>query len=304
MTNEERDLIRDFISRVGGASAAGGFAGSVPATQTALPPVDREADAFIADLFARYPEARYRITQMAFVQEHALAEAQNQINRLQWELQNIRQQQAQAPAAGASPWGAAAQQPPQPQPSRGIFGGLFGGRQEPPRQPQYQQGYPQQQPQYQQPQYAPPPPQYAPGYQPGMFQQRGSGFLGTALTTAAGVAGGMLAGNALMNMFSGSHGGGHGFGNMASAPALPSAGDSLSSSSPWTNPTNDPYESGGMAKDTAWDNNASSGGWQQAAPDQGSWQDASNNDQGGWQDASNQDTGGWDDAGGSDPDNA
>ncbi len=301
MTNEERDLIRDFISRVGGAAAGGGFAGSVPATQAALPPVDREADALIADLFARYPEARYRITQMAFVQEHALAEAQNQINRLQWELQNLRQQQAQAPAGG-SPWGAAAQ--PEPQQSRGFFGSLFGGgRQEPPRQPQYRQGYPQQpqyqQPQYQQPQYAPPPPQYAPGYQPGMFQQRGSGFLGTALTTAAGVAGGMVVGNALMNMFSGGHGGGHGLGSMASAPALPAATDGQASS-PWTNPTNDAYESGGMAKDTAWDNN-SGGGWQQAASDQGGWQDASNDQ--GWQD-SGQDAGGWDDAGGSDPDNA
>ena len=299
MTNEERDLIRDFISRVGGTSAAGGFAGSVPATQAAMPPVDRDADALIADLFARYPEARYRITQMAFVQEHALAEAQNQINRLQWELQNIRQQQAQTPAMGGSPWGAQAQQPPQQ--SRGFFGGLFGGRQQPPQQPQVQQGYPQQ-PQYQQPQYAPPPPQYAPGYQPGMFQQRGSGFLGTALTTAAGVAGGMVVGNALMNMFSGSHGGGHGLGSMASAPALPAAGDSLSSS-PWTNPTNDSYESGGAAKDSAWDNSGGGGGWQQAASNQGGWQDASNNDQG-WQDSSNQDAGGWDDAGGSDPDNA
>ena len=67
-----------------------------------------------------------------------------------------------------------------------AIGPLQRQRKEPPRQPQYQQGYPQQQPQYQQPQYAPPPPQYAPGYQPGMFQQRGSGFLGTALTTAAG----------------------------------------------------------------------------------------------------------------------
>jgi hypothetical protein len=303
MTNEERDLIRDFISRVGGASAGGGFASSVPATQPALPPVDREADAFIAELFARYPEARYRITQMAFVQEHALAEAQNQINRLQWELQNQRSQQ-QAPAPGNSPWGAAAQ----PQQSRGFFGGLFGGRAQQAPQPQYQQ-HPYQQQQYQQQQYAPPPPQYAPGYQPGMFQQRGSGFLGSALTTAAGVAGGMVAGHALMNLFSGGHGGG--FGSMASAPAMPMLGETPAS--PWAAPggdaapSNDPYETGGATKD-AWDNSAGGGwqqadqgGWQQAASDQGGWQDASQDQ--GWQDASGQDAGGWDDAGGSDPDN-
>ncbi|MBU6498946.1 MAG: DUF2076 family protein, partial [Rhodospirillales bacterium] len=127
MTNEERALIEGFVQRTGGAPA-GGFTGSVPATAPALPPVDREADALLADLFNRYPEARYRITQLAFIQEHALAEAQNQISRLQYELQNAHQAQA-APPPAASPWGAAAQpQPqPQPQPARGLFGGLFGG---------------------------------------------------------------------------------------------------------------------------------------------------------------------------------
>ena len=81
MTNEERDIITQFIARVGGAQAARpSFSGSVPATATPpLPPVDPEADRFIADLFSRYPEARYRITQLAFVQEHALAEAQNRL---------------------------------------------------------------------------------------------------------------------------------------------------------------------------------------------------------------------------------
>ena len=100
MTNEERDIITQFIARVSGAQAAGqpSFGWSVPATTTpALPPVDPEADRLIADLFGRYPEARYRITQLAFVQEHALAEAQNRIQRLEWELQQARQvaQQAQ-----------------------------------------------------------------------------------------------------------------------------------------------------------------------------------------------------------------
>jgi hypothetical protein len=116
MTNEERDIISQFIGRVGGAQAAQpSFGGSVPATTTpALPPVDTEADRFIGDLFTRYPDARYRITQLAFVQEHALAEAQNRIQRLEWELQQTRQ---------------AAQQAPQQQPAGGggFFSGLFGG---------------------------------------------------------------------------------------------------------------------------------------------------------------------------------
>src|SRR3984893_2979653 len=180
MTDEERDIITRFIQRVGGGGQPA--TGSAPATP--LPPVDPDADRLIGELFAKYPEARYRLAQMAFVQEHALAEAQNRIARLQYELQQARQAQTQAAPPAQSPWGAAAQAPqpqPQPQQSRGLFGGLFGGGQSPPppQQPQYQQ------PQYQQPQYAPPPPQYAPGYQPGMFQRQGSGFLGSALTTAA-----------------------------------------------------------------------------------------------------------------------
>ena len=182
MNAAERDLITSFVQRVGGAPAGGAFGGAVPATQPPGPPMDREADALLADLFARYPEARYRITQLAFVQEHAMAEAQNVISQLQYQLQQAQQaaqaaqQQAAQPAA-PSPWGAAAQSAPAYAPRQAT--------------PQYAP----------QPGYAPPPPQYAPGYAPGMFQQSGgSGFLGSALTTAAGVAGGMVAGNALMNL--------------------------------------------------------------------------------------------------------
>ncbi len=47
MTNEERDIIGQFIARVGGATPSGGFAGGSVHTQPALPPVDRDADAFI-----------------------------------------------------------------------------------------------------------------------------------------------------------------------------------------------------------------------------------------------------------------
>ena len=72
MTNEERDIISQFVARIGGAPApSGAVASSVPATATApLPAVDRDADALIGQLFQRYPEAQYRMTQLAFVQEH------------------------------------------------------------------------------------------------------------------------------------------------------------------------------------------------------------------------------------------
>src|SRR3984885_13295587 len=116
MTNEERDIITQFIARVGGASQQPGVpVGSVPATQPALPAIDREADAFIGQSFTQYPEARYRITQLAFVQEHALTEAQNRIQRLEWELQQAQQAAQQAAQQSG------------PKPGGGFFSGLFGG---------------------------------------------------------------------------------------------------------------------------------------------------------------------------------
>lgn len=251
MTNEERDLITQFIRRIGGAPAAPAGFGSVPSTVpavVALPPIDREADALIADLFVRHPEARYRLTQTAFVQEFALTEAQNTINRLQWELDQARQMAAPPAQAPASPWGAAVQ--PQ-QPSRGLFGGLFGANRQPP--PPYQQPYQQQ--------GMPPQAQQAPGYQPGMFQQRGgSGFLGSALTTAAGVAGGLVVGNMLMNAFSG--------GSQAHAATTPAA-----DAGGWSNATSapDPYAAGGAPKDGGW-TEASPVNYQE--PEDSGWSDA------------------------------
>ena len=265
MNADESKLIADFIQRVGGTPAAGFTTGSVPSTvpATALPPIDKEADTLIATLFARYPEARYRITQMAFLQEHALAEAQNLITRLQWELQNAKAQAAPPQPAQPSPWGAAAQQAaPAPAPARGMFGGMFGGGQQaapPPQQPQYA---PQPQPQ----------PQYAPGYQQGMFQPQGTGFLGSALRTAAGVAGGVVAGNMLMNMFSGGHG----------AAAAPGFGAPVAN--PWAAPAApavDPYDAGGQSKDFA----QSGGGWSdpgQAQPT--GWSDPGQAQPTGWSD--------------------
>ena len=253
MTNEERDLIGKFIARVAGQPQSGGFAsGSVPQGQASLPPLDKDADAFITQQFTQFPEARYRITQTALVQEAAFAEAGNRIRRLEWELEQTRaqmqQQQQQAPQRG------------------GMFGGIFGGGQ-------------QQQPRPFQPTSAPPQPQYPPNYQPGMFQQQGGGssFLGSALTTAAGVAGGMVVGNMLMNAFSGhggGMGGGFGGGQMAQAggSAFDGAGMSTTVSDPtagfsgaagYDAPVSDPFAGGGEQK------GFDQGGFDQAGYDQG-----------------------------------
>ena len=225
MTEEERRIITSYVERVSGAAAQPAAtstgpwgARSVPNTQQApnLPPVDPEADRLISDLFTRYPEARYRITQTAFVQEAALVQAQNRIQELEWQLENTQRQ------AEAS------------QQSRGgLFGGMFGG------------GSRQQVPMTPRPQPIQPP---MGAMNPAMMQQGrgGSGFLGTALMTAAGVAGGMVLGNALMGMFSG--GAAHaataaadaGIGSLggeaAGAGGFGEQAVNTPSSSPWTDP--------------------------------------------------------------------
>jgi uncharacterized protein len=172
MTDEERRIISEYVARVSGAaqpaaaaaSPWGGRAPSVQPAQPPLPPVDRDADALITQLFSQYPEARYRITQTAFVQEHALIAANNRIQELEWELENA-QRQAQAAS------------------NRGLFG--FGGSKPAPMPPR-------------------PQPQYPAGHNPQALQGRqGPGFLGTALMTAAGVAGGLVLGNMIMNAIGG-----------------------------------------------------------------------------------------------------
>ncbi len=148
MTNEERDLISQFVARVGGnAGGRGMFASSVPSTQPSLPPIDPEADRFIADQFASHPEARYRITQMAVVQEAALAEAASRMQKMQAELEQMRQQAQQMQQSAPSG---------QPQ-SRGFLGKLFGGGAAPQPPPNQQSPWNQGSAQ---PRYAPPPQPY------------------------------------------------------------------------------------------------------------------------------------------------
>jgi hypothetical protein len=168
MTDEERRIITEYVMRVAGVQQAapassGPWGGRVPQTGAApsqpLPPVEPEADALIAQLFQQYPEARFRLTQTAFVQEHALVAAQNRIQELEWELENARRQ-----AQAAS--------------NRGFLG--FGGSRPAPMPPR-------------------PQPMQPPGGPLPAAGRQGPGFLATAAMTAAGVAGGIILGNMLMN---------------------------------------------------------------------------------------------------------
>jgi hypothetical protein len=212
MTPEERDIIGQFVARVGGG-----------ANGPALPPVDPEADHLLADLFTRYPEARYRITQTAFVHEAALSEAQNRLQRLETEVEQLRQmvaQQSQTPRQG------------------GFLSGIFGGGPRPVA-----------------PAYAPvqaPMPQtgYPPSYQPGMFAPGNSGFFGSALKTAAAVAGGVLAVDAISSLFGGHSGFGGGMGGgMGGGFGSPWGGGIGGQGDPWSNPGVGADPSGG---DAAW----------------------------------------------------
>ncbi|MFL1463959.1 DUF2076 domain-containing protein [Roseococcus sp. DSY-14] len=197
MTEEERRIITEYLTRVAGVQQAAApspwNAGRMPSAGAAqpapsLPPVDPEADRLIGEIFARHPEARYRLTQTAFVQEHALVQAQNRIQQLEWELEN---QSRQAQAAQ----------------NRGFFG--FGGSRPAPMPPR--------------PQPMQPP-------TPMMGGRQGPGFLGTAMMTAAGVAGGMVLGNMLMGAFGG------GAAQAASAAGGAFGTEAVPTSSAWTDP--------------------------------------------------------------------
>ncbi|QNT79569.1 DUF2076 domain-containing protein [Entomobacter blattae] len=258
MNNDEKELIANFFARVSGQQS--GTAGSVPAT---LPPLDPEANRFIQENIQKYPESAYRITQMAVVQEAALAEAQNRIRHLQWELQQAQHyvQQQAAARVGSQPSGG------------GFFRTLFGGgaaASSASAPPSGWGGQPSAPPPQQR--YAPPTQAaYPPGYQPGMFQRQGSGFLGSALSTAAGVAGGVMVGNALTSLFS------HHSDPMAGAAdnsflgAADSGGFGGAASS-------DPFAGAGTFVDQNFDagaDNFDGGGFDDSGFDGGSWGDDS-----------------------------
>lgn len=142
MTDEERRIISEYVMRVAGAqqtaapASSGPWGSRMPQTgaQPApnLPPIEPQADAFIADLFQKHPEARFRLTQTAFVQEHALVAAQNRIQELEWELEAQTRQAQAANSRGFLGLGGSRAQPmpPRPQPMQAP-GGMIPQRQGP-----------------------------------------------------------------------------------------------------------------------------------------------------------------------------
>ncbi len=137
MTDEERRIIGDYVMRVAGvqqgpaAVSSSPWGGRVPQTGAAqpapnLPPIEPAADAYIAELFSKYPEARFRLTQTAFVQEHALVQAQNRIQELEWELEAQTRQAQAANSRGFLGLGGSrpAPMPARPQPVQAPGGAL------------------------------------------------------------------------------------------------------------------------------------------------------------------------------------
>ena len=154
MSPEERDIISRFVQRVAGSPTQG--SGPRHHQRRPLPPVDYEADQHLGTLFQQYPEARYRMTQLAFGQEQALQGAAQHIQALEQQLAAARQGQGQYQQGQGQPGG---------QPG-GFFSRLFGGAPQGQPHAPYSQPYQQQGPGYaqQQPGFGAPPQGYAPGY--------------------------------------------------------------------------------------------------------------------------------------------
>ncbi|GJD60775.1 DUF2076 domain-containing protein [Methylobacterium frigidaeris] len=189
MNSEERDVINGIFQRL---------------EQAAQQPRDADAERFIADKIRAQPYAPYALAQLVYVQEEAIKSLNQQLEQARAEAQRGGQGAGQGSGGGgffSSIFGGGSRPEPQQPPQRaGAWGNQGGGYGQP--QPGYggpQQGYPPQQPGYGGPQQGGPwGGQQAP-------QQRGGGFLATALPMAAGAAGGMLLGSALSNAFAGGH---------------------------------------------------------------------------------------------------
>lgn len=175
-----------------------GLFGKLKSAETASAPRDVEAEARIKEHLNQQPAAPYYMAQAILVQEAAVnqlnqqvKERDEQIQRLQAELQQAKAQSSSAPAQGGGGFlssifgGGGSRQQPQPQQSFSQSPAASGGG--------WRDGGPSSPPPYNAPQgnYAAPQ-QQAP---------RGSGFLGGALQTAAGVAGGVMLAQGISSMF-------------------------------------------------------------------------------------------------------
>ncbi|TNC10203.1 DUF2076 domain-containing protein [Methylobacterium terricola] len=190
MNSEERDVINGIFQRL---------------EQAAQQPRDADAERFIADKIRAQPYAPYAMAQLVYVQEEAIKSLNQQLEQARAEAQRAGQGQGAGQGSGgggffSSIFGGGSRPEPQQPPQRaGAWGNQGGGYGQQPGYGGPPQGYPPQQPGYA-------PQQGGPwGGQPQAPQQRGGGFLATALPMAAGAAGGMLLGSALSNAFAGGH---------------------------------------------------------------------------------------------------
>ena len=157
---------------------------------------DREAEQLINDSVRQQPYAPYLMAQTVLVQDQALQAANDRLQQLEQQVQELQHQAPQQQGGGG-----------------GFLSSIFGGGSQPqppvPSRPVWNQGgaTPNYQPNYQQQGYAPQPQQGGPwGGAP--QQGGGGGFLHGALGTAAGVAGGVLAADAIGSLFRSGHAGG------------------------------------------------------------------------------------------------
>ena len=159
MTPQEKELIMGFATRLRDAP---------------VPQKDPEAEALIQREIASRPDAAYLMTQAVLIQQHALKQAQAQIQSLQDEVEQARQREARAPAAQQG----------------GFLSGLLGGQR--PAAP---------------PRAAPPSPHVGGYPPPGAAQAAPSGgggfgdFMKSAASVAVGVAGGQLLFSGLSSLF-------------------------------------------------------------------------------------------------------
>lgn len=168
MNNQEQTLIDDLFAKLKTAESTAGAR-------------DAAVEAHINEHLRRQPAAPYYMAQAIVVQEAAVnqlnqqvRERDEQILKLQAELQQARS--AQAPASGGG----------------GFLSGLFGGGQPQRTAPPPSGGG------WRDSGYAAPP---APAAAPAPAPAKGSGFLGGALQTAAGVAGGVMLAQGISSLF-------------------------------------------------------------------------------------------------------
>ncbi len=182
MDNQEREVISDIFRRL---------------EQVAGQSRDPEAERFIAEKLRQQPYAPYAMAQALHVQEQALTNLHQQVQQLEAELDDLRNQPRQSGGLLGSLFGGGSREPERPRaPRGGAFGraqpGMYGGMGGRPGTHGDMGG------------------QMAPGQAGpwggqaggiGAPQRGGSGCLGTAMATAAGVAGGMMLGSALSSAF-------------------------------------------------------------------------------------------------------